>query len=465
MWAFDVTHYDDVWKVIINIGMLLVALLFGNMLRRVIPYLRKAFIPSALIGGILVFAVNLFCREVFGAEIVDRRLMQILTYHALAVGFIAMSLKIVDKKKEELGLHVVQNGLITGGTYMLQAVVGILVSLIFFWIGGTLFYDTGVLLPLGFGQGPGNALTWDNIFTDAGYLTSEGSLGLTIASVGFVVASVVGVIYINIFKRKGEISAKEKNFTRTVSDFETNNEIEDSESVDKISIQFAFVAVSYLLSFLIMMFFKKLTDWTNVKLFNDVAWGFNFIWGVITATLLKSLMKFLKKKKVVKQKYINNYQMDRISGFAFDIMIIAGVAAIDLEVVKDYIWVIAALCAAGTVVTTVYVKIMTKLCFKGFCHEAFLVNFGTLTGTASNGMILLREIDPNYETPTSNIFILSQFPAMLAVAPLLLLLNTSAASYGGCLIALGIFGALFIGYTVFLVLSSRKFARKIKDKK
>lgn len=465
MWSFDFTHYDDVWKVIINIGIILVALLLGNMLRRVIPFLRKAFIPSALIGGVLVFAVNLFCMEVFGTEIVDRRLMQVLTYHALAVGFIAMSLKVVEKKKEGLGLHVVQNGLITGGTYMLQAVVGIFVSLLFFWIGGTLFYDTGVLLPLGFGQGPGNALTWDINFSRDYGLTSDGSLGLTIASVGFVVASVVGVIYINIFKRKGEISAKEKNFTRTVSDFETNNEIEDSESVDKISIQFAFVALSYLLSFLIMMFFKKLTDWTSVKLFNDVAWGFNFIWGVITATLLKSLMKFLKKKKVVKQKYINNYQMDRISGFAFDIMIIAGVAAIDLEVVKDYIWVIVALCAAGTVVTTVYVKIMTKLCFKGFCHEAFLVNFGTLTGTASNGMILLREIDPNYETPTSNIFILSQFPAMIAVAPLLLLLNMSAASYSGCLIALGVFGALFIGYTVFLVLSSRKFAKKIADKK
>ena len=465
MWAFDLTQYDDVWKVVINIGLLLTALILGNMLRRVIPFLKKAFIPSALIGGVIIFAVNLIAKAIFGEEIVDRRIMQVVTYHALAVGFIAMSLKIVEKKKDGHKLHVVQNGLLTGGTYMLQAVVGILVSLIFFWIGGKLFYDTGVLLPLGFGQGPGNALTWDNIFTDAGYLTSEGSLGLTIASVGFVVASVIGVIYINIFKRKGEIVHKEKNFIRSVTDFEQNNEIEDSESVDKISIQFAFVAVSYLFSFLIMLFFKKLTDWTNVKLFNDVAWGFNFIWGVITATLIKEFMKFLKKKKVVKQKYINNYQMDRISGFAFDLMIIAGVAAIDLNVVKDYIWVIVALCAAGTVVTTVYVNIMAKLCFKGFRHEAFLVNFGTLTGTASNGMILLREIDPNYETPTSNIFILSQFPAMLAVAPLLLLLNMSAKSYSGCLIALGIFGALFVVYTTFLIISSRKAAKKVEDKK
>ena len=158
----------------------------------------------------------------------------------------------------------------------------------------------------------------------------------------------------------------------------------------------------------------------------------------------------------MKKKYINNYQMDRISGLAFDVMIIAGVAAIDIKVVSDDILFIVALCAAGTIVTTLYVKIMTKICFKGFMHESFLVNFGTLTGTASNGMILLREIDPDYATPTSNVFILSQFPAMVAVAPLLLLLNMSAASYGKCLIALGIFGFLFLCYTTFLIFSSRR---------
>ena len=455
MWSFDLSQYTAVWETSLNICILLCALLLGNMLRRVIPFLRKAFVPSALIGGLLVFFVNFAVKEIFGAEFINRRTMQVLTYHALAVGFIAMSLKAVEKKKDGEGLMSVKNGLITGGTYMLQAVVGIITALAFYYIGGV-FFGTGVLLPLGFGQGPGNALIWDVNFTESGYLTSNGSLGLTIASIGFIVASVVGVIYINIFKRKGEIVYKERNITRAVSDFESENEIEDSESVDKSSIQFAFVAVSYLLSFGIMFLFKKLSDVTGVKLFNDVAWGFNFIWGVITATALKAFMRFLEKKQVVKKRYINNYQMDRISGFAFDLMIIAGVAAIDIKVVADYVWIIIALSVVGTIATTVYVKIMTKLCFKDFCHEAFLVNFGTLTGTASNGMILLREVDPNYETPTSDIFILSQFPAMIAVAPLLLLLKTSASSFTGCMVSLGIFFILFIAYSAFLIISAKK---------
>ena len=474
MWTFDLTQFQEVWGIITQIGLLLIALLVGNMIRRVVPFLRKGNVPSALIGGLLLLCLDLFLVKVCFANnesfvFVNKRVMQIITYHSLAIGFGAMSLKIAKKGSKGSFFKAVQNGAITGGTYMLQAVIGIALSLIFFAAGTGLFYDTGVLLPLGFGQGPGNALTWDNNFTaltnDSSWtgpvFNGSGSVGLTIASIGFIVASLVGVIYINIFKHKHEIIAKERAITRSVEDFEDEDEIEDSESVDKTSIQIALVILVYAAGLAIMVLFAYISKWTGVKLFNDIAWGFNFIWCVITATLVKTLVKFLYKKKIIKRKYINNYQMDRISGFAFDMMIIAGVAAIDINVVKDYALFIVVVCIAGTLATIFYVRMMCKRVFKDIQHEAFLTNFGTLTGTASNGMIFLREIDPNYETPMNNIFVVSQLPAMLFVAPLLLLLNLSAGTLNGCYIALGIFGGLFILYTVFLFLSPKiKFKKK-----
>ena len=463
-WKFDLSQYDSVWKLVVNVGLLLIALLAGNALRRSVPFMRKAFIPSALIGGLILFIINVLCTQFAGVRIVDKRIMQIITYHALGIGFIGMTLKTVEKSKQKHGLKVVQNGLLTGGTYMLQAVVGLLITLIFYWAGSGLFYDSGVILPLGYGQGPGNALTWDLNFTALTHepeftlpavFDGEGSFGLTIASVGFIVASIVGVIYINIFKSKGQINPRVAVLERKVADFEGNNEIEDSESVDKTTIQMALVALAYAMSFGIMFFFSKLTDWTGVKLFNDVAWGFNFIWGVVTATLIKASLRFCEKRNVVRARYINNYQMDRISGFAFDMMIIAGVAAIDIAVVAKYVWVIIILCLVGAIVTFFYVYLMCKKCFGSYAHEAFLLNFGTLTGTASNGMILLREIDPNFETPIGNIYILSQFPAMVAVAPLLLLLNMGAKSLTGCLITLAVFAALFVAYTIVMLITSK----------
>lgn len=463
-WQFDLTQYDAVWKILVNIGFLLIFLLIGNALRRLIPFLRKAHVPSALLGGLLLFCFNL-ALEAGNVHIIDKRIMQIITYHALAIGFIAMTLKIAKKDKKISFISSIQNGAITGATYMIQASFGILVSLIFFYANNGFFYDAGVLLPLGFGQGPGNALIWDINFSEmtTNTFNGNGSVGLTIASIGFIVASLVGVVYINIFKKKGEIKDIELVDSRSISYFEEDDEIEDSESVDKFSIQFALVFLAYALAFGIMIFFYYLSQWTNVALFNSVAWGFNFIWGVITANIVKLIVKLLRKKKVSKKKYINNYQMDRISGFAFDLMIIAGVAAIDINVLKDYAWFILAVSLVGAVVTIIYVRIMSKMCFKDFEHQAFLTNFGTLTGTASNGMIFLREIDPNYETPMSNIFIVSQLPAMIFVAPLLLLLNTSAETLNGCYIAFGIFLALAIIYTTFLVLSSKGIIFKKKE--
>mgnify|MGYP003295006872 CR=1 FL=1 len=153
--------------------------------------------------------------------------------------------------------------------------------------------------------------------------------------------------------------------------------------------------------------------------------------------------------------------MDRISGFAFDIMIVAGVAAIEFDDIKKYWLLILILCVLGTIFTYLYIRFVAKKIFKDYEHEVFVLNFGVLTGTASNGLILLKEIDPNLETPASKYYIMSQVPNMLTVAPLLLLIAFSGKSLTNSLIALGIFIVLFIGYNIFLF---RKFIFKKKKK-
>lgn len=163
------------------------------------------------------------------------------------------------------------------------------------------------------------------------------------------------------------------------------------------------------------------------------------------------------------RQYINNYQMDRISGFAFDLMIVAGVAAIEINDIKNYILPIVLLSVIGTLVTYVYVRIVTKTCFKGFEHEMFLMSFGTLTGTASNGMILTKQVDPGLRTPTSSLYILSNFPAMVMIAPLLLMLGFAGKSFNNAIIACAIFFVLWIVYTTF-IFRRQIFRKKFKDR-
>ena len=464
-WDFTLANYDAVWAFMVQFGLLLLFLLLGNILRRSIPLFRKCLIPSALLGGALMLVIDIIGKQ-FNFMLVDNRLMQVITYHCLAIGFAAMSLKTERSAHKTNKVQVLEFGALQGGTYMLQASVGLGITLILFLLTRygeqVISYICGLVLPLAYGQGPGNALTWDINFTNtpAAQFAGNGSFGLSLASIGFVVASVFGVFYINIYKKRGELAVRSARSTGEIVD-QTNpngDEIPDNESVDKFTLQAVFVALAYALSFGFMCLLGILSNFTN-----SIAWGFNFLWASLAAMLIRFVVKRLRRHNLMHRVYINNYQMDRISGFAFDLMIVAGVSAIEINDIKNYILPVVILSVVGAAITYLYIRKATKECFKGFEHEMFLMSFGTLTGTASNGMILTKEIDPGLRTPTSSLYILSNFPAMVMIAPLLLLLNFAAKSLTNALIACAIFFVLWAVYTVFLFrrrIFKKRFANK-----
>lgn len=460
-WDFTLANYDAVWLFMTQLGLLLIFLMLGNILRRKIPLFRNCLIPSALLGGAVLLIVNIIGKQ-FGFVLIDNRLMQVITYHCLAIGFAAMSLKTEKSTHKTNKAQVLEFGALQGGTYMLQAFVGLGITLILFLLTrngeNIVSYICGLILPLAYGQGPGNALSWDINFTNipATQFAGNGSFGLSLASIGFVVASVFGVLYINIYKKRGTLFVRKGSIYDEFVD-QTNpsgEEIPDSESVDKFTLQVGFVALAYAISFGFMCFLGSLSAFTN-----SIAWGFNFLWASLAAMLIRFVVKHLRKSRLMNREYINNYQMDRISGLSFDLMIVAGVTAIEINDIKNYILPIVILCLVGTAVTYVYIRLVSKECFKGFEHEFFLMSFGTMTGTASNGVILMKQIDPGLRTPTSSLYILSNFPAMIMIAPLLLLLGFAGQSLTNAVIAWIIFFILWLAYTVYL------FRRKIFKKR
>ena len=459
-WDFTLANYGSVWATLVQIGLLVIALLVGNVLRLYVPVFKKCLVPSALLGGLLLLVINMICKS-FDFVLVDKHFVQVVTYHTLGIGFAAMTLKTEKQAKKANRSQIFEFAALQGGTYMLQAFVGLLITIVMFLLtengGKAISYICGLILPLAFGQGPGNALTWDINFTNtaATGFAGNGSFGLSLASIGFIVACVFGVFYINYYKKRG-LTIREASREKAQTD-QTNpsgNEIPDNESIDKFSVQIGLVAVSYAIAFGIMVLLGILSDFTN-----SIAWGFNFMWAAIGAVLTKSVVKLCKKRRWMSREYINNYQMDRISGFAFDLMIVAGVAAIEIKDIRDYILPIIILTAAGSVITYFYIRKTAKNCFKGMEHEFFLMSFGTLTGTASNGMILMKEIDPSLRTPVSSLYVQSTFPAMILVAPLLFFLNFAAASFTNAIIACIVFFVLFVVYTLFL------FRRRILKKR
>ena len=67
------------------------------------------------------------------------------------------------------------------------------------------FPAAGVLLPFGYGQGTGQALNYGGIYeTEFGFSGGK-SFGLTIAALGFLSASIGGVIHLNLLRKRGKI--------------------------------------------------------------------------------------------------------------------------------------------------------------------------------------------------------------------------------------------------------------------
>ena len=102
-------------------------------------------------------------------------------------------------------------------------------------------------------------------------------------------------------------------------------------------------------------------------------------------------------------------------------MIVAGVAAIQLETLASYAGILAILSVLGIIVTYAYNRIIAKKLFPDYCEEQFLMMYGMLTGTASTGTILLREIDEEFKTPAADNMVYQNFPAIVFGLPMMFL--------------------------------------------
>ena len=426
---------EGVWSFLIQIFILILALLVGNILRRKIPFIRKSLIPTSLLGGLLILLLKLLP---FYDNIVNQATMEIITYHALGIGFIALGLKQAKDSQKTSAGKVMETGILTAATYVIQGLVGLAVTVVLFYLIG-FFPGGGVILALGFGQGTGQALNYGKMYeTDFGFVGGT-TWGLTIATVGFIAASVVGVIYMNILRKKGKLKLRsEEGLKDTLEDFVSEGEIPVTESVDKFTINFCMVFLVYAIAYLIM------------RLINiNLIWGFNFLLGTILAAAVRWVIKMLKKGKLMHRELTNNYLLDRISGFMFDLMIIAGVAAIDLSQLSGMWWQLLIVCTLGAIATFIYLRLACNHLYPDYPNEAFFSMFGMLTGTASNGMILLREIDPKFETPAANNLVLQGIPA-IAFGGVLLLLFNICDTIEHCWLVLAVLAAAWVIYTMIL---------------
>ncbi|MCL1991691.1 MAG: hypothetical protein FWG66_01935 [Spirochaetes bacterium] len=453
-----------------------VFMLGANVMRRKVPVLRRALMPTAVIAGLSGLALREAILAFTGINILSTVALSGLIYHLLPIAFIALCLREKNGYTEEFNrvkvkqerVTAARSGAVIISTYLFQGLIGISVSLL---IGLTILPQlnpgTGIMLALGFGQGPQQANAAGYIWDAAGYMDAWGAgsarnFGLTIAAMGFLWASIPGIILINRIAKKKGIKIQRDEFQKSGSLasylVEEPGEVPLSESIDKFSLQICMVGGVYFATICVIIGIEMLFRMSGSVFLIDLVptiWGFAFMIAALIALLTKMILRHLVKSGVMHRKYPNSYMMNRISGAAFDMAIVAALCSISIGMLGS-LWIpVIIMTTAGGLGCMLYLRFLCNRVYKDYQDEAFLAMYGMLVGTIVNGMILLREVDSEFKTPAGDDLVLGSSAAIALGIPVLLLI-AQAPRAGNLWWVMLVIALYFIALVTFALKSSKK---------
>ncbi len=419
------------------LGALLVG---GVLLRKKIPFFQRYLIPANLLGGALGLMIGM--NGLGWIDITSDRL-GVYVYHFLALLFIALGLRAPKKK---LGLSSVKFGLIFISSYLVQAIIGLVIAfLLIYTIMPDLFAGIGLLAPLSFGMNPGIAFSIGQNWEQFGF-ESGGIVGLTFAAFGFLAAYTLGIWLVRAGIRNGEaayvqpdnelnddvLTGLVKNPTGNTKEKITTS----PESIESFTFHIGMIGFTYVITFAALKLMELGLVWIGAEQEITTLWSFHFIAAAMIAIGMRKLFDSARVST-----YVDDVTMTRCSNLFMDFMIVASVAAISFDVVIQYWIPLLSISTFAIFATWIVIQFMTNSAFEVFRLERFAAIFGNMTGTLQSGLVLLRILDPSMKSPVSFNLVYGSGLALVFGFPLLILINAPVHYFSD--INQGFLGVLF----------------------
>jgi len=418
---------DFNWNFFIDAGLIGGALWLATIIRAKVRFFQKFLIPNALTAGFLLLLYYNFIQPALG---MGQQNLGEMVYHLLSISFIAMTLRQNQDKRRGRNLYGMSIGVIS--QMALQALVGMLLTILFIkTVYPDLFPAFGFLLPLGFAQGPGQAFAIGNGWEPFGFL-GAGSVGLTFAAVGFLLACFGGVFLINYGIRRGWMTpgeaarVPEKRSERGVFSLPEEERpvgsrlTTESEALDTMTLNLGLVFLCYILTFLLLKLITYLLSFAG-NLGRDLAvnlWGLSFIFAALVSMVVKKIINLFRWGFV-----LDNGTLNRISGGAIDMMVAGALGAISLVIVAQYWIPILIMSVAGALATLVTIPWICSRVFSDHAFHRTLIIYGVSTGTLPTGLALLRVVDPEFKTPVAADYMFSTAISFVLMIPFILAIN------------------------------------------
>jgi len=423
-------------------GYIGISIFVGVWLRAKIKGLQSFLVPACMIGGILgMILMNT------GLIPLNVELFQTIAYHFFIISFISIGLTRAPKDTGDGGQtkRVFRGafwmGCINGASMASQAFIGAVLVIILGAFGFGIPQLFGFFLPLGFTQGPGQALAIGKAWESFG-LTNAISFGLAVAAFGFVFALFVGVPIVNWGIRKGYSAMGKAElpdyFRRGVYQ---EDQIEEpvglqtthSGNVDSLAFQGGAVGIAYLLAYFGYWVFEQFFGTIS-----SATWGFFFFYGMIAGVLIKVFMQ-----KTGSAHLLDRETQNRITGFGVDVLVASTLISVSLSVVWEYLVPLLILVIVGGLWTSFMVLYFGRR-VDGPAFERMCVQYGINTGTISTGLLLLRIVDPKFKTTAAMETGIYPFFANFFVLPVMLVIVFGGKWGLNIYQQMGIFAGIFV---------------------
>ncbi|MBQ9789024.1 MAG: sodium:glutamate symporter [Lentisphaeria bacterium] len=383
-------------------------LIIGKVLRMRLTFMQKLYLPSSVIGGVVglillsTFPSGTFSNYTSSWSSVPGFLINIV-FAALFLGVKIPKIKAI--------WHVTFPQLCYGQILAFaQYVIGVMA--VFFILKPLYHVSDGFagLIEVGFEGGHGTVSGLSNTFKELGW--AEGTdLGLTMATIGMIAGVVIGMWLINIAVRRG--------WTKNVRLFQdrplherrgiypdnmqpaAGKQTVSSDSIDSFALHIAIIGLAVIFGCVIKEALALLNTVMPQQIQElKVLASFPLFPLCMIGGLL--VQKFFT---VIKVDYIIDHgTMQRLAGTALDFLVVSAIASIRLDFVLANWQPIMILAGMGILLNVLGVLFLAPKIFSDAWFERGIAEFGQSTGVTATGLLLLRTVDPDSETPAAEAF-------------------------------------------------------------
>lgn len=400
------------WSFFVDLGLISLLLLVGQVLRAKVKLVQKLFIPPSLIAGLLGLALgpNGLGWLPFSGELgTYASILIAIVFAALPLSSVTAPLKEIVRTTGPMWAYAQLGMLLQWG------VVGLFGLFVVNLIWPELHAGFAMMFPVGFYGGHGTAAAVGAAFEGLNWEEAR-SLGMMTATIGVICAIGGGLIAIKWATRKGH--------TSFISDFsELPDELRSglvpaskrtsigetttsSISIDSLTFHIALVAIAALMGYLCNRGVKTIWPMLELPVFSC-----SFVFGI----LLKRLLDATRASQ-----YVCPQTTKRIGSVATDLLVAFGVASIKLSVIVKYALPLLVLLVVGTAIVVFVTFYFGRRLSQNNWFERTIFAWGWWTGTMAMGIALLRIVDPKSTSKAMDDYALAYLP----IAPLEIALIT-----------------------------------------